>query len=295
MCLFQFPPEPSSTILQYTSIWTEHGVPLVRAAQPSDTDPPWPPAYTTLADIQSGSVPASPHHVLVPDPGAFTTGSLHWALPFWRRILHTHPDRQRMLRWLQQGVRLTDFALAQPISGTFSHPHYGNASTPPPSSFRNRIPPVWRRWVDNTLDNYLTTGAIRKSATRPHNISTLTIEPSKPRLCFDGRFINLFAKHVPFSMQKRGAHRPAMPLEQPTSHVRSQISVSPRSHPPRRADLLRFRVAWLILRLLCATLWLEGERLHLSGFSPQQWQSMWSRSTGFLSRSSTTTAGTQDG
>ena len=205
----------SSTIQQHLYIWTAHGIPLVPAAPPCSADPSCPPAYTSLPDIHSGKIAASPSHALLPDPNAFIAGSLHWAIPFWRRVLHLHPNKRTMLRWLQQGVRLTDFALAEPISGTFSHFTYSSATTPPPATFSNRIPPEWMSWVDSSLNDYLATKAIRRSSTRPHNLSPLTIETGKPRLCFDGRFINLFAKHMPFSMPSVGLITQLCPLGSP--------------------------------------------------------------------------------
>lgn len=36
----------------------------------------------------------------------------------------------------------------------------------------------------------------------PHSVLPLTVEPSKPRLCHDERFLNLWIKDLPFSLDK---------------------------------------------------------------------------------------------
>lgn len=36
----------------------------------------------------------------------------------------------------------------------------------------------------------------------PHLVLPLTVEPSKPRLCIDARFLNLWMRDMPFSLDK---------------------------------------------------------------------------------------------
>ena len=53
----------------------------------------------------------------------------------------------------------------------------------------------------------MTTGAIRVWGKvgvdfPPYSVLPLTVKPSKPRLCFDARFLNLWTKDMPFSLDK---------------------------------------------------------------------------------------------
>ena len=61
------------------------------------------------------------------------------------------------------------------------------------------------RFVQETLINRLGTGAISLvgrvgKVTPPHIVPPLTVEPSKPRLCHDTRYLNLWMKDNPFSL-----------------------------------------------------------------------------------------------
>ena len=60
-------------------------------------------------------------------------------------------------------------------------------------------------FVRSTLLDRLTTGAISLNGKvgevdPPHLVLPLTVEPTKPRLCHDVRFLNLCMRHIPFKL-----------------------------------------------------------------------------------------------
>jgi hypothetical protein len=73
---------------------------------------------------------------------------------------------------------------------------------PPPAQFPNHVSGDFQDWVTQHLaQELLPRGMIRvwDVATEggiPHVVSSLNVEESKPRLCFDGRYINLFARAI---------------------------------------------------------------------------------------------------
>lgn len=62
-------------------------------------------------------------------------------------------------------------------------------------------------FITETLEQRLKRGAVTVlgrvgEVDTPHLILPITIEPSKPRLCIDARFLNLWMKDTPFSLDK---------------------------------------------------------------------------------------------
>ncbi len=80
------------------------------------------------------------------------------------------------------------------------------ASTPPHQMFRNnRSCKHSVSFVQKTLINRLGTGAISLvgrvgEVAPPHIVLPVTVELSKPRLCHDARYLNLWMSDNPFSL-----------------------------------------------------------------------------------------------
>ena len=81
-------------------------------------------------------------------------------------------------------------------------------TTPPLKTLKNC--PSCKQFVDfisETLSQRLQTGAVavwgKIGVVQPlHLVLPITVEPSKPRLCIDARFLNLWMKDTPFSLDK---------------------------------------------------------------------------------------------
>ena len=125
------------------------------------------------------------------DPGCFRAGEIHKYSDQWKQIVGDSPSPQQ--------------AQAQPFSGNFKGKQY-SSERPPSEHFKNNLSckPL-ADFVRRTLIDRLQTGAISLvgrvgEVNPPHLVLPLTVEPSKPRLCHDARFLNLWMKDMPFQL-----------------------------------------------------------------------------------------------
>lgn len=152
-----------------------------------------------------------------PDESQFQAGRLKLALPFWKeQLLWQHPAREEIITWLQEGVSLQAYLqpssfLPSPDAHAPSAPRSGGLNMPPPRHEQNRVPRGFHSWVSSQLQEYLTSGAVTRwtpqehGAARPTLVHALSIEPTKPRLIYDCRFLNSFIVNRPFVMEGLGA------------------------------------------------------------------------------------------
>ena len=148
---------------------------------------------------------ADPAKLLFRDPNAFRAGELHKHYGRWCKMVgdHPSPEQATILRWIRDGVSIFEFF--QSFSGSFKGRHY-QSDRPPPEYFRNS--PSCKPFADfvkKTLLERLRTGAISlkgriSEVELPHLVLPLTVEPTKPRLCHDARFLNLWMMDVPFKL-----------------------------------------------------------------------------------------------
>ena len=95
----------------------------------------------------------------------------------------------------------------QHLKGVFKGASY-DSDFPPPMQFRNHVScSKFTRFVSEEILKRVTTKAIRVWGkvgvdSPPCLVLPLTVEPSKPRLCVDARFLNLWMKDMPFSLDK---------------------------------------------------------------------------------------------
>ena len=82
---------------------------------------------------------------------------------------------------------------------------------PPQKQFRNHVScKKFNEFISNEIINRVRTGAFRVWGEvgvddPPHLVLPLTVEPSKPRLCLDARFLNLCMGDSLFSLDKLSA------------------------------------------------------------------------------------------
>ena len=93
--------------------------------------------------------------------------------------------------------------------GSFQGEHY-DSDLPPPKLFANNGScKSFTQFIRKTLLARLRSGAISLvgrvgSVTPPHLVLPLTVEPGKPRLCHDARFLNLWMEDKPFTLDRLG-------------------------------------------------------------------------------------------
>ena len=138
-------------------------------------------------------------------PDSFSAGELHHHLHEWNQIVGSpaSPQQTQVLNWVANKVSIFDYF--QPFSGNFKNNVY-NSDRPPSRQFRNNYScQEFAGFVRETLLKRLDTGAITLlgrvgEIDPPHLVLPLTVEPSKPRLCHDARFLNLWMRDAPFSL-----------------------------------------------------------------------------------------------
>ena len=145
------------------------------------------------------------------DPDHFLAGQLHNHIAAWDHMLsmlgtemgcdQSYAD---VRSWLNEGVDVTAFL--QPYKGKFQGKSY-NAAIPP--SFYARNPPQGKNhahFIARTLEERLRNGSLELlgrvgEVPPPLLVMPLVVEESKPRLCHDERFLNLFCKDSPFKLE----------------------------------------------------------------------------------------------
>ena len=139
------------------------------------------------------------------DPSSFHAGELHRHYPAWERLVSGDPSPQQaqVLTWIRHRVAVCDYF--QPFCGTFKGERYNSLRPPPKQIKNNNMCKPFVSYISQTLLARLNTGAIKVLGKvglvdPPYLVLPLTIEPKKPRLCYDARFLNLWMRDVPFSL-----------------------------------------------------------------------------------------------
>lgn len=137
---------------------------------------------------------------------------LQSAVPFWKDVIlpeTPEADRHTLLGWVQ-GVDVLDF-VDPTARGTFQgHPFNGAELTP--VHLPNHVPDEFTSWVSDEVAALVDKGCVARWAEvadvsifdKPHMVLPLGVEPTKPRLIWDARWLNLMCRHLPFTMDGVG-------------------------------------------------------------------------------------------
>lgn len=153
--------------------------------------------------VASGKVHVSPDLLRFRDPSFFIPGLIHRRLPIWSAILHDSPNRSAFLRYLEFGVDVKEFFAE--FKGSFQGRFYHNPS-PPGAYFPNsRSCQDFSGFISETILERVANGSLSVwgkvgEVSPPYLVMPITVEPSKPRMCHDERFLNLWIKDLPFSL-----------------------------------------------------------------------------------------------
>ncbi|CAB4005805.1 Hypothetical predicted protein, partial [Paramuricea clavata] len=116
---------------------------------------------------------------------------------------YLNPQQLQVLRWIREKVSVSEYF--RPFRGNFKGQFY-NTTCPPPAQFSNNPScPPFAEFIRTTLLAQIQTGAISllgrvSEASPPYLILPLTVEPMKPRLCHDARFLNLWMTDAAFKL-----------------------------------------------------------------------------------------------
>ena len=127
----------------------------------------------------------------------FLPGSLSLCLKFWEDVvLVNHPLKVDILLWLKYGVKV-EYFLSDFSSGTYNGVHI-NSRLPQFYRERNHVSPEFQEWVTLEIQQLVKSNVLLKwdpdtmGSPSPLIIAPLLVEPSKPRLIYDARYLNCF-------------------------------------------------------------------------------------------------------
>lgn len=150
--------------------------------------------------VASASVFARPSEAILRDPRYFVPGELHRHVDEWKAIPGSPPD---ILKYVTDKVDAWEFIV--PFQGVFAGQAY-NLPSPPPKVFQNNRSCVgFESFITDTILERVGNGSLKfwgrvGEVEPPHLVMPITIEPNKPRMCHDERFLNLWVKDSPFSL-----------------------------------------------------------------------------------------------
>jgi len=160
-----------------------------------------------LADqVKRGEAIGNVEHLVYRDPNNFRAGELHHHLEHWRYIAKMADGKDNeVLRWIESKVSIEPYF--HHFKGTFKGEQF-DSDRPPHKVFRNNVScKPFKEFIQQTLLMRVRNGAISLvgrvgQVKPPHLVLPLTVEPTKPRLCHDARYLNLWMKDMPFSLDR---------------------------------------------------------------------------------------------
>ena len=138
------------------------------------------------------------------DPDSLQSGQIRTRIGLWEKILDGYKPAKDVLEWLEHGVDVKKFMKA--FRGSFMGVKYESKETPT-RVFKNHYScKQFSQFVTEIILQRIESGAIRVwgkvgEVAPPHLVLPMTIEPHKPRLCIDARFLNLWMVDTPFSLE----------------------------------------------------------------------------------------------
>ena len=166
--------------------------------RPSEAGP-----VPSLDKVASGSVCANPKMLSFHDPVPFTAGNLTVCASAWKTVLKGNPKRNELWSYISEGVDV--FQFFTPFHGRFQGKTY-RGNTPPKAVFPNAAScKGFDSFITRTIKDRVRNGSLRivgkvGYCEPPHLVLPLTVEPNKPRLCHDERFLNCWIKDSPLKL-----------------------------------------------------------------------------------------------
>ena len=157
----------------------------------------------TAEEVLETGVPVPLQSLPLYDPDCFVAGQLKEHVGAWVKLLEGIPEGDMILSWLMEGVDV--FSFFKHFKGNFKGRTFDH-SQPPPIYLKNSDTCAKNpEFVAKALEERLHNGSLEllgryDECEWPVCIMPLTLEPTKPRLCHDERYLNLFIKDSPFRL-----------------------------------------------------------------------------------------------
>ena len=138
------------------------------------------------------------------DPNSFVSGGLSGECSEWEKILVDNPKGQVIYQWVRHGVSVSQFF--RHFKGNYRGMHYDCDSPPSIMMMNASLCDKYTDFISNTLLDRIRNGSISVlgrvgDVPPPGVVLPLTVETSKPRLCMDARYVNLWTRDSPFSLE----------------------------------------------------------------------------------------------
>ena len=164
--------------------------------------------HDRLQKIRKGELIGDISELFFRDQNRFRAGELHSHFECWQYIAQESPSPQQaqILGWIRDKVSIQPLFLRH-FKGSFRGESY-DSDTPPMKAFENNVScKSFVTFVEDTLIARLKSGATsllgKVGVVEPLLIVLpLTVEPTKPRLCHDVRYLNLWMLDMPFSLDR---------------------------------------------------------------------------------------------
>ena len=148
---------------------------------------------------------ASPSLLQFRDPNQFIANNLHNHLAAWESIVDSQASTPNLdiCKVIREGVKVQEFFA--PFRGSFQGVTY-DSDTPPRKVLPNaRSCSDFTDFITRTILDRVQNGSLivwgkADKVAPPHLVMPLTIEPNKPRMCHDERFLNHWIKDCPFKL-----------------------------------------------------------------------------------------------
>lgn len=137
------------------------------------------------------------------DPSHFVAGEIHHHSEFWQPLLAGLPHQEFFSKIITEGVDVRDFF--RPFKGSFRDTEY-DVPIPPQTYLPNaKNCQQFGDFIAQEIVDGVQAGSIMRwgkegECEPPHLVLPLTVEPTKPRLCHDERFLNLWIRDLPFKL-----------------------------------------------------------------------------------------------
>ena len=157
-----------------------------------------------ISSVIAGEAFADASLLAFRDSSSFRAGELHRHIDQWDKLFQSSDNNfSEVLDWNHNFIHVDKFFTH--YKGSYKGVNY-NCDRPPARIFANHPScKAFAQFISDTLIERLASGAISLwgkvgECTPPHLVMPRTVEPTKPRLCNDDRFLNLWTQDRPFKL-----------------------------------------------------------------------------------------------
>ena len=186
----------------------------------------------------------------------------------WEKLLSGHSSSQvNFIDIVREGVKIDWFFKS--FRGNFKGRSHDALRSPSIQLSNSKICEGFQDSISETVLDWVTAGVLDVwgrvgEMTPSHLVLALTVEPSKPRLCHDERYLNIWIRDLHFRLDRI----PVLPGYVFPGHFQTSFDdKNGYQHVLLHFSLLTYfwpEMEWRVFRVLYSTVWLEGDCLDLS-------------------------------